>query len=118
MPHIILETTADLPENADIPAILESLVLRLSTFDTIDSSAVKAYHTLRSNWCMGEGAPPGFAHVTVGILAGRPIELRRQIADGMYSEMRSHFAQSMEAGEVGLTLELREFDRDTYRKGS
>src|SRR3954464_13853836 len=99
MPHIVLETTADLFENANIPDILEALVMKLSGYDTIDSKGVKAYKTLRSNWCMGEGAPGGFAHCTVGILAGRPLDLKQSIAKGMYEEMRSHFAMSMENNE-------------------
>jgi 5-carboxymethyl-2-hydroxymuconate isomerase len=116
MPHIILETTADLFENAHIPDILEGLVSKLSEFDTVDSKAVKGYHTLRVNWCMGEGAPPGFAHCTVGMLAGRPDALKQKIAKEMFVEMKSHFSQSLESDEVSLTLELREFDRDTYQK--
>jgi 5-carboxymethyl-2-hydroxymuconate isomerase len=116
MPQIHLETTSDLPENGSIPDILEALVARLSSFETVDSAAVKAYHTLRSNWAMGEGAPAGFAHCTVGILTGRPMELRQQISDAMYEEMRTHFAMSLENQEVSLTLELREMERETYRK--
>ena len=117
MPHIILETTADLFENANIPDILEGLVNRLSSFETIDSKSVKAYHTLRSNWHMGEGAPAGFAHCTVGLMSGRPLELRQKISEGMYEEMRSHFTMSLENNEAALTLELREFDAATYQKG-
>lgn len=116
MPHIVLETTADLFENAHIPDILEALVNKLSGFETIDSKAIKAYHTLRSNWCMGEGAPAGFAHCAVGMLAGRPADLKKKIAKGMYEEMRSHFTMSLENDEVSLTLELREFDPETYQK--
>lgn len=118
MPHIILETTADLYENASIPDILEALVQKLSSFDTIDPRAIKAYHTLRTNWHMGEGAPPGFAHCTVGIVDGRPQDLRQKIAAGMYEELRSHFSMSLENDEVSLTLELRQFDGDTYQKMS
>ncbi len=117
MPHIILETTADLFENANIPDILEALVEKLSGFETIDSKAVKGYHTLRSNWHMGAGAPAGFAHCTVGMLAGRPADLKKRIAQEMYAEMRSHFTMSLENNEVALTLELREFDSETYQKG-
>ncbi|MFI5385029.1 MAG: 5-carboxymethyl-2-hydroxymuconate Delta-isomerase [Fimbriimonadales bacterium] len=116
MPHIILETTADLFENAHIPDILEGLVDRLSGFESIDPQAVKAYHTLRSNWCMGRGAPAGFAHCTVGLLEGRSDELKQAISNGMYEELRSHFSTSLENNEVSLTLELREFDAQTYRK--
>lgn len=116
MPHIHLETTADLFENANIPDILESLVGRLCEFETIDPTSVKAYHLLRSNWHMGQGAPAGFAHCTVAIVTGRPEELRNRIADGMYAELRSHFSMSLENNEVGITLELREMEKETYRK--
>jgi len=116
MPHIILETTADLFENAHIPDILEALVGALSKAETIDSKAVKAYHTLRSNWHMGEGAPPGFAHCTVGILEGRSLELRKSISDSLYGVLQREFKYSIENHEVSLTLELREFAKETYRK--
>jgi 5-carboxymethyl-2-hydroxymuconate isomerase len=117
MPHILLETTADLYENANIPDILEALVKRFCSFETIDSKSVKAYHGLRTNWCMGEGAPAGVAHCTVGLMSGRPLALRKKIADGMYEELRSHFGMSLENDEVSLTLEVREFESETYRKG-
>jgi 5-carboxymethyl-2-hydroxymuconate isomerase len=116
MPHIHLETTADLTENSAIPDILEALVERLSSFESIDSKSIKAYHTLRSNWEMGEGAAPGFAHVTVAVLDGRPLELRKSISSGMWEELRTQFAVSLENEEVQLTLELREMDRQTYHK--
>ncbi len=116
MPHIVLETTADLFENANIPDILEALVTRLSSFDTIASKDIKAYHTLRSNWCMGAGAPPGFAHVTVGIKSGRPVELRRLIADGMHQTLLDQLSLSVEHDDISVTLEVREFDSETYRK--
>lgn len=116
MPHIILETTADLPENADLPDILEALIATLAAQETISPAAIKAYHGLRSNWAMGEGAPAGFAHCTVEILSGRPLELRQKIAQETFATLKSHFAASLEAGEVSLTLEVREMERETYLK--
>ncbi|MBN9502992.1 MAG: hypothetical protein BGO01_21330 [Armatimonadetes bacterium 55-13] len=116
MPHIHLETTADLPENANIPDILEALVHQLSQYETVNSASVKAYHSLRSNWVMGEGAPAGIAHCTVMILAGRPLELRKKISQEMYAVLKSHFEMSREQNEVSLTLELREMDPETYQK--
>jgi 5-carboxymethyl-2-hydroxymuconate isomerase len=116
MPHIHLETTADLPENANIPDILEALAGKLSEFETIDSKSVKAYHLLRPNWCMGEGAPPGFAHCSVAILSGRSVELRSRIADAMFDLLKEHMAMSLSNNEVAITLEVREMERETYRK--
>jgi 5-carboxymethyl-2-hydroxymuconate isomerase len=115
MPHIILETTSDLPENADVPDILEALTQKLATFDTVASEKIKARHYLCSVWMMGEGAPAGFAHCSVAILAGRPLELRKRIAEGMVATMRERFRQSLDAREVAVTLEVREMERETYQ---
>lgn len=117
MPHIELLTTSDLPENADVPDILQELVTILSAQETVAPERVKARHLLISNWVMGEGAPAGFAHCTVSILAGRTDELKRRISQEMYAVMKRRFAVSYEAKEVSLTLELREMDRETYQMG-
>jgi len=117
MPHIFLETTADLFENAHIPDILEALVAKLCEFETVNSKAVKAYHALRSNWHVGEGGPAGFAHCTVSLLSGRPDELKKRIAKEMFAELHSHFTMSLENNEVSLTLDLREYDAETYQRG-
>ncbi len=114
MPHIHLETTADLPENADIPDILEALVAALATMETVSPASLKAYHTLRSTWVMGEGAPAGFAHCTLMILTGRSPELQRRMAEEAMSILKRFFAASLEANEVALSLELREMQAATY----
>lgn len=116
MPHIHLETTADLPENADVPDILESLVATLAVQETVAPATIKAYHSLRSNWAMGEGAPAGIAHCTVMVLSGRPLELRRTISQAMFETLKRGFFASLEANEVSLTLEVREMERETYLK--
>ena len=117
MPHIHLITSASVVENVDIPDILRELVKELSRQETIDSKSIKAYHSLFQTWAMGEGAPAGFAHCTLGLITGRPSELRKTISDAMYSRLRDSFKASLDAGEVSLTFELREMDADTYRKG-
>ncbi len=116
MPHILLETTANLQENASIPDILEALVAELSRHDTMASASIKAYHSLRVMWAMGEGAPAGFVHCTVAILSGRPLELRQAVAHGIATVLRTHFAEALDAREAGLTVEIREMDRETYLK--
>lgn len=116
MPHIRLETTADLQENAQLPDILADLVAELSRHETISSASIKAYHQLRSTWQMGEGAPEGFVHCEVAILSGRPLPLRKAISEGIADVLRRHFVGSLDAGEASLTVEVREMDRETYWK--
>ncbi len=116
MPHIHLMTSANLVENVDVPDILRSLVETLSKMETVSSAAVKAYHTMHNTWEMGDGAPHGFASCQVSILTGRSPELKQAIADAMWATLSDCFSQSKDAGEVSLTLEVREMEAATYRK--
>jgi 5-carboxymethyl-2-hydroxymuconate isomerase len=116
MPHIHLETTSDVVENQDVIDMLEHLAAKLSTFETIAPETVKSYYTIRSNWVTGANAPHGFIHCEVAILSGRPPELVQQITDEMFEELKSLFSRSIESGEAGLTLEVREMAKETYRK--
>jgi 5-carboxymethyl-2-hydroxymuconate isomerase len=116
VPHIHLQTTADLVENTSIPEVLEQLVAALSRVETVDPATIKAYHSLRSVWVMGEGAAPGFAHCEVAVLTGRPEALRSKIADVMFASLKDGFAQSAGGGEVRLTVEVREMDKSAYRR--
>jgi len=116
MPHIHLQTTADLHENADVPEILEALTEELARQETVASATIKAYHSLRSNWTVGEGHPPAFAHCEVAILTGRPLELRQRMAFALVKVLREKLAYSLEEGSVSVTLELREMDAETYQR--
>ena len=116
MPHIHLETTSDVVENQDLVDILQHLVDKLAEFDTVSPASIKAYHSLRSTWIIGEGGPAGFVHCEVAILTGRSPDLKEAIADGMYAELVSCFSRSAESKEAGITLELREMEKETYRK--
>ncbi len=114
MPHIHLETTSDLPANADVPDILAAMVEELCRLDTVEAQTVRAYHSLRSNWVMGEGAPPGFAHVTISAFRGRPVEWRKSVSAAMIRVLRQFLASSLEAHEVLVTVEVREMEPESY----
>lgn len=118
MPHIHLRTSANLIENVDIVDVLETLVRTLSEFESIDSASVKAYHSLHTNWAMGEGARPGFAAVQVTLAEGRSPELLARISDALFDALREGFCASLEAHEVNITVEMRVFPRALYRKES
>jgi 5-carboxymethyl-2-hydroxymuconate isomerase len=116
MPHIELKTTPNLDRTLDVPGLLRELVEKMSSFETVNSVAVKAYHVPVASWAMGAGAPKGFAHCTVRVLSGRPVELRKKMAVEMVAVMRHALANEIAAGEASVTLELREMDSETYQK--
>ena len=111
MPHIHLRGSESLKEQT-LDNALVALTKCLSECETIASESIKAYWTHHPRFAMVENAPRGFLHCEVSILAGRPNELRNQIADLMYETLKDSFGDT----ELSLTFELREMDKATYRK--
>lgn len=118
MPHIVLETTSNVPENSSLPEILQSLIEELASHETVSAASVKAYHTLRPVWAMGAGAATGFVHCEIRLLTGRSTHVRKEIADGIYAVLEAAFSESVLSGESGLTVEVREMEAATYRKSA
>ncbi len=116
MPHIRMLVTSNAIQDAYIPAVLSELVKTLAGFETIDSKSIKAYCRDLPQWSMGEGATEGFVHVEVCILSGRDLALRKTIAEWMEKVLRTHYQAAINEGRVGVTVELREMDRETYQK--
>lgn len=110
MPHLQVEYGPPGAVRVDT-ALLVELVEELSSHETVDPKAVKAYLRPAEEAAFGAGHPSAFVHVTACLLAGRPEELRRRIADGLLAVMRRAYGP-----EVGVTCEVREMDRATYRK--
>jgi 5-carboxymethyl-2-hydroxymuconate isomerase len=114
MPYVHLETTADLHENGDVPDILDAIVARLESFETVTGVTLRAYHTLRSVWSVGTGSPQGFVQCTISVLTGRPLEVRQAMVDAVLDVLKESFAYSMEQHEAAISVEVREMDRHTY----
>lgn len=116
MPHLKLDVSRNILELDDVPAILRELVAEFCHHETIDAASVKAYARVYDTWAMGEGARPGFVHLELALLDGRPVELKRAITEGICGVIERCFARSLAAGLVGVTVEVRDMDRATYVK--
>lgn len=116
MPHLQLELSRDIAEGIDLDEVLAALADELASLETVDPKSVKAYARVADSWAMGKGAPVGFAHLTVCVLAGRTTSWEAQTSDRIYAQMRGLFGGLKETDRVSLTLELRRMDPETYRK--
>ncbi len=116
MPHLQLEFSSNVAPLIDVEGVLNELVDELAGFDTVESRAIKAYARVCESWAMGSGAKEGFIHLTLCVLDGRDPSLLAQMADGLYHRLRTACHQAWESGKAGLTVEVRQMDRATYRK--
>jgi len=116
MPHLKLDVSNNVLVQTEIQDVLRALVDELSRHETIDSASVKAYVREHSVWAMGQGARSGFIHLEVAILEGRPPDLKQRIAQGLRKVLEQTFAEPLELGVAGLTIEVRDMERATYIK--
>ncbi|WP_309709918.1 hypothetical protein [Armatimonas sp.] len=52
----------------------------------------------------------------VSVLTGRPLELRQRIADEIINVLQNAFRVSIDEHEASITVEIREMERETFRK--
>lgn len=114
MPHITVEYTANIPNEANINDLLikanQSLISHKDTFSPngIRSRAIKL-----TNYVIGDGANDGaFVHVTLQIASGRTAEVRKAVLDHLFTTIESHFEEMLADKHIALSLHISELNGD------
>jgi 5-carboxymethyl-2-hydroxymuconate isomerase len=118
MPHLVVEYTANLKDEGDIPALL-----RKANRVLIDLGGVFPTGGIRSraieinDWCIADGEDDyAFVHVTLKIGAGREDAVKRRATDALFEMIKAHFADLYAKRYLALSMELVEFSEgDTYK---
>lgn len=117
MPHVVLESSANLLETRhDVALLLERVHATLGAFGfAVDDVKSRAYRC--ETYRVGSGRTErAFAHLAVGVLDRNPPEKRRAIADALLAVMGDAFSRSRAALDCDVTVEVRTMDGDGYRK--
>ncbi|AOJ71920.1 MULTISPECIES: 5-carboxymethyl-2-hydroxymuconate Delta-isomerase [Burkholderia] len=111
MPHIIVEYTANIRDDARIPVLLktinETLIAQGGVFPTggIRSRAIEL-----QDYCVADGtADDAFVHVTLKIGSGRDDATKKAACDALFDAIKAHFAALYERRYLALSMELTEF---------
>ncbi len=109
MPHIIVEYSDNIAD-ANIPALLRSLHGALAA-QGVDEARIKTRGVKLENYVVGDKGPGGkMMHVTLLLLEGRAVELRKQLGQALYDVLKMQMADD----KTALTLEVRDMVKDTY----
>lgn len=114
MPHIIVEHSDNLRE-LSWPVILTELHDTLAGQDTIKKGAIKTRHIPLPHCVVGKEEDANqMVHITLKLLAGRDVVLKKTMAQALYSvacgEIHQHYP------EASITVEVAEMDPGTYTK--
>lgn len=110
MPHLILEHSEELSDTHDIKALVEDLFQTATDSGVFGPEDIRARSVACQNTITG-AAKPGFAHLTLRLMAGRPDDLRKNLAEDLLAVMLKHLP------EVGaLSVSPEDVRRETYAR--
>lgn len=115
MPHLTLEFSSNTLERNFSKLFAECHSILVNTLPTelasCKSRAIEAYASH-----LGDGNKNNaFVHLNLKIMAGRSLETRKQAGDNLLAALKTHFAGSMHALNLQITIEIMELE-DTYFK--
>ncbi|CAJ0811333.1 5-carboxymethyl-2-hydroxymuconate Delta-isomerase [Ralstonia flaminis] len=112
MPHVIIEYTANVEADARIPELMRLLNgVLIGHADVFPTGGIRTRALRLDQYCMADGAEDdAFVHVVFRIKAGRPKAVTGPICAELFAALRTHLAHVFARRNLGLTLELVEFD--------
>jgi len=111
MPHFIVEYTANLEADGDIPGLLEQVNATLIAQDGVfPIGGIRSRAIRLDHYRMADGqADYAFVHAVLKIGSGRDAATRQRVGDQLFEAMQRHFAAVYEKRYLALSLELAEF---------
>lgn len=113
MPHLIVEYSANVESEIELPALLDKLrdaALETGIFPLggLRVRALKMEH-YRIADCHPDN---GYVHVTAWIGHGRPLDVRRRAGDHLFGVLQGHFDPLFERAPFALSFNIQEFHPD------
>ncbi len=117
MPHFTLEYTANLTQPIVADQLFRQLHQVLADVGGVNVDNCKSRAVPRSCFFVGRGDPrSAFVHLDLGLLDGKPAELKRKIGEQCMAILETYFASSAAAFDLQITVEIRDMARQAYFK--
>lgn len=116
MPHIILEHSASIADQLDVPALLQELHIVLSQQETFNIDAIKSRAVSLPVAIAGADNDIVFAHLTLSVLAGRETTVLKNAGQQLYDVLSTRVAQRSSEILCKVSLEIREMNAELYWK--
>ncbi len=121
MPHVVVQYTANLEPELDMPAlcrvIAEALIAQTDEggkpLFPIGGTRVLAYPAHAYAVADGKG-DHGFCYINIRIAAGRSAASQKRAGDAVLQEVQARFAQAFEKRRIGVTIQIDESPGQVY----
>ena len=111
MPHFIVEYTANLEADGDLPGLLQKIHHAMIAQDGVfPIGGIRSRAIRLDTYRMADGAADyAFVHATLKIGAGRDEATKKRAGDALFEVMKAHFAALYEKRYLALSMEVAEF---------
>ena len=111
MPHIVLDYSANLESDADIPGLCAALRGAAAACPAFPTAGIRV-RAIRADHCaVADGNPEnGYIDISVRLRGGRDLETRKRAAADLFDAARAHLAPVIAARRIALSLEMRDID--------
>lgn len=117
MPHLTVEYSANLGEQARMPALMRELATALLDQRAEDGKPVYPKGGVRvralpcADYCVGDGSMPdaAFVHATLRVGRGRSADTLKATGDAILATLTQHFAELYAQRGLALSAAVEEF---------
>jgi 5-carboxymethyl-2-hydroxymuconate isomerase len=111
MPHFIVEYTANLEAEGDLPGLLQKInATMIAQGGVFPIGGIRSRAIRLDCYRMADGeADYAFVHATLKIGAGRDEATRKRAGDALFEVMKSHFAALYDKRYLALSMEIAQF---------
>lgn len=127
MPHIKLEYTQNVSFPADAGALFAEIHRLINSVAGVDIGNCKSRLYKIENFWVGDGAltgtdkssaglAPGFVHLEVRFIEGRPVHIKNSLAEQLKQALLEFLAGVLDQSDLQVTVEVSDIVRDEYAK--
>ena len=111
MPHLIVEYSANLERDIDIPRLVSALHAAALETGVFPIGGIRTRAARRDTYAIADKHPDNaFIHVQARIGAGRTPEVRQKAAEHIFAALKAATARVFADRPLGLTFEIVEID--------
>lgn len=117
MPHIIVEHSLEIakPQLNNLLLALNKNIARSEGNFAI--SECKARAILCSNFVVADADNVDFIHITIRIMAGRSLEIRKKLAENLLKMVGDFIRKNnLVKNKIKLSLDVAEMEKEVYQK--
>ncbi|MGR8918202.1 MAG: 5-carboxymethyl-2-hydroxymuconate Delta-isomerase [Gammaproteobacteria bacterium] len=120
MPHLIIEYSANLERDLELPALITSLHETVASIDAFPLAGLRTRAARREHYRIADGHPDNsFVHLSLAIGHGRPPEVRETAGAAIFAALKTALEPVSAKRPLAISFEIRELDPVTsYKAGN